>query len=148
MKETQFKQLGFFNNQPNPTCSESQFEVFNVQYFFILLAVTLLGLKEPAEIDTNIKTMLKNGEDPKEMVIQYCEPSCTFWKEKLGRCEAVLKSMKNADPEMSCMYPLRDWVTCVEACVLNHKWLYEWEEESDEGKQVQPKIQGHLVGNH
>jgi ubiquinol-cytochrome c reductase subunit 6 len=52
--------------------------------------------------------MLKNGEDPKELVIQHCQSDCTFYKEKLARCEAVLKSMTNADPEMSCMYPLRD----------------------------------------
>ncbi len=25
--------------------------------------------------------------------------------------------MTNADPELSCMYPMRDWVTCVDACV-------------------------------
>jgi ubiquinol-cytochrome c reductase subunit 6 len=26
--------------------------------------------------------------------------------------------MHNADPESSCMYPMRDYVTCVEACVI------------------------------
>ena len=26
--------------------------------------------------------------------------------------------MANADPELSCMYPLRDWVTCIDACVM------------------------------
>jgi hypothetical protein len=25
--------------------------------------------------------------------------------------------MAEADPELSCMYPLRDWVTCIDACV-------------------------------
>ena len=28
--------------------------------------------------------------------------------------------MANADPELSCMYPLRDWVTCIDACVTVH----------------------------
>jgi hypothetical protein len=32
--------------------------------------------------------------------------------------------MTHADPEASCMYPLRDWVTCVDGCVFN--WLF-WE---------------------
>lgn len=27
--------------------------------------------------------------------------------------------MTHADPELSCMYPMRDWVTCVDACVNN-----------------------------
>jgi len=26
--------------------------------------------------------------------------------------------MTHADPELSCMYPMRDWVTCVDACVI------------------------------
>jgi len=38
--------------------------------------------------------------------------------EKLQRCEVALKNMTNADPELSCMYPLRDWVTCIDGCVI------------------------------
>lgn len=26
--------------------------------------------------------------------------------------------MTDADPELSCMYRLRDWVTCIDACVI------------------------------
>jgi len=51
------------------------------------------------------------------MMIELCKPFCKKWEEKLRRCEVALKSMKNADPEKSCMYPMRDWVTCVEGCV-------------------------------
>ncbi|EAR96977.2 ubiquinol-cytochrome C reductase hinge protein (macronuclear) [Tetrahymena thermophila SB210] len=67
--------------------------------------------------DAQIQEWIKRGEDPKEFLLKECAPQCTAWKEKLGRCEAKLKSLVNADPEMSCMYPLRDWVTCIEACV-------------------------------
>ena len=49
--------------------------------------------------------------------MEACKPECKHWFDKLSRCESALKSMKNADPEMSCMYPLRDWVTCLEGCV-------------------------------
>jgi ubiquinol-cytochrome c reductase subunit 6 len=65
-----------------------------------------------------VKTMLERGEDPKELLIEICKPSCKFYEEKLRRCEAVLKSSGSSDPEMTCMYPMRDWVTCIEACVL------------------------------
>lgn len=71
-----------------------------------------------------VKTMLERGEDPKEMMIEICKPSCTFWEEKLKRCEATLRTTGASDPEMTCMYPMRDWVTCVEACVQNTKgWI-------------------------
>lgn len=61
--------------------------------------------------------MLEQGKDPKELLIEFCKPSCQHWEDKLKRCEIKLKAMSNADPEKSCMYPMRDWVTCVEACV-------------------------------
>jgi hypothetical protein len=32
--------------------------------------------------------------------------------------------MTHADPELSCMYPLRDWVTCVDACVWARLFRY------------------------
>ncbi|EAR82442.3 ubiquinol-cytochrome C reductase hinge protein (macronuclear) [Tetrahymena thermophila SB210] len=62
-------------------------------------------------------SMIQQGQDPKELVLQHCKPNCLHWEQKLKRCEAKLRELVNADPEMSCMYPLRDWVTCVEACV-------------------------------
>lgn len=61
--------------------------------------------------------MLSRGEDPKELLQEFCRPSCDYWEKKLKRCENTLKNMEDAKPEMSCMYPLRDWVTCVEGCV-------------------------------
>ena len=76
---------------------------------------------------TTVKDMIKRGEDPKEMLIEVCRPKCDYWEQKLKRCEIKLRNMEHADPEMSCMYPLRDWVTCVDGC-------------------VQPKIQRELVG--
>ena len=71
--------------------------------------------------------MLKQGQDPKELVMEHCQPECTYWKGKLDRCEIALKNLVNADPTKSCMYPLRDYVTCLDGC-------------------VQPKIQTKLVG--
>mmetsp|Transcript_144666 Transcript_144666/g.204623 ORF Transcript_144666/g.204623 Transcript_144666/m.204623 type:complete len:87 (-) Transcript_144666:69-329(-) len=67
--------------------------------------------------DDAIKKMINLGQDPKEMVIESCKPQCTFWEKKLQRCEDALKNLSAADPEKSCMYPLRDFVTCVEGCV-------------------------------
>ena len=78
-------------------------------------------------INATIAEMLKRGEDPKELVLEHCKPSCEYWEAKLKRCEVALKNLTSADPSKSCMYPLRDWVTCVDGC-------------------VQPKIQTKLVG--
>ena len=61
--------------------------------------------------------MIENGQDPKDMLIEACQPECKFWKDKLARCEGTLKSSVSSDPEQTCMYPMRDYVTCVEACV-------------------------------
>lgn len=71
--------------------------------------------------------MIKEGKDPKEMVMEHCQPSCTHWQDKLARCETAYYAMEESDPEKTCMYPMRDYVTCLEAC-------------------VQPKIQLYLVG--
>ena len=73
--------------------------------------------KEHYTIIKTTKSMLEKGEDPKEMMMEICKPTCKFWADKLKRCEIKLKNMENADPEMSCMYPFRDWVTCLDGCV-------------------------------
>ena len=71
--------------------------------------------------------MLTKGQNPKEILIKTCEPECVHWRQRLDTCEKKLKSLDEADPHKNCIYPMRDWVTCVEAC-------------------VQPKIQKHLIG--
>ncbi len=70
-----------------------------------------------AEVKGTIKSMIQKGQDPKDYLIEVCRPQCTAYQQKLQRCETALKNMANADPELSCMYPLRDWVTCVDSCV-------------------------------
>lgn len=72
-------------------------------------------------------SMLEKGQDPKEMLIEVCRPFCTDSEQKVKRCEIALQNMTYSDPEKSCMYRMRDWVTCIEGC-------------------VQPKIHKHLVG--
>ena len=64
-----------------------------------------------------VKQMLKEGENPKDLLIEECKPQCKFWKGKLERCEAALESIIKINPTKTCMYPMRDYVTCVEACV-------------------------------
>lgn len=64
--------------------------------------------------------MLKKGQDPKEMLIEACRPECKFWEDKLRRCEKTLKETTSSDPEMTCMYPMRDYITCVEGCVREY----------------------------
>ena len=77
-----------------------------------------------------IKTKLEAGEDPKADVIRdECKPQCTYWKDKLERCEKSLEVVIKVNPGKSCMYPMRDYVTCVEAC-------------------AQPMIHNQLVGTH
>ena len=67
------------------------------------------------------ENMLKRGMDPKPLILDYCKPACTYWKEKLERCEAKLEIVIKTNPTKSCIYPFRDWATCVEACVsTNH----------------------------
>ena len=64
-----------------------------------------------------VHQMLKEGKDPKDRLIQDCTPLCTHWKEKLSRCESKLEDIIKINPSKSCLYPMRDWVTCVEQCV-------------------------------
>ena len=61
--------------------------------------------------------MLERGEDPKEIMIEFCKPECSWWKGRLERCELALKNLTHADPSKTCMYPARDWITCLEGCV-------------------------------
>lgn len=70
-----------------------------------------------SDVTSTIKSMLAKGQDPKEYMIEVCRPSCQAKYDKLHRCETALKNMTDADPELSCMYPLRDWVTCIDGCV-------------------------------
>ena len=72
-----------------------------------------------SEVQTRVKSMIQNGQDPKEYLLEVCRPTCIAKQERLQRCENKLKAMTHADPELSCMYPMRDWVTCVDACVNN-----------------------------
>jgi hypothetical protein len=60
---------------------------------------------------------LQRGMDPKPLVLDFCKPQCIYWKEKLERCEKSLEYIIKTNPTKSCLYPMRDWVTCVEACV-------------------------------
>ena len=63
-----------------------------------------------------VDRMLKEGEDPKPELLDYCKPKCEYWKAKLERCEAKLEKIIKINPTKTCMYPMRDYVTCVEAC--------------------------------
>ena len=63
------------------------------------------------------KNIIDRGIDPKPMLMEFCEPMCIFWKEKLERCESKLEQIIKINPSKSCLYPMRDWITCVEACV-------------------------------
>ena len=55
--------------------------------------------------------------DPKPLILDFCKPQCIYWKEKLERCESKLEMVIKTNPTKTCLYPMRDWVTCVEACV-------------------------------
>jgi len=63
------------------------------------------------------KNLVERGIDPKPILIEFCEPHCIFMKEKLERCEKKLEQILKVNPSKSCLYPMRDWVTCIEACV-------------------------------
>jgi len=69
------------------------------------------------------KNLLERGIDPKPALIELCEPMCVFWKDKLKRCEKKLELIIKVNPNKSCLYPMRDYITCVEACV-NIIYLY------------------------
>mmetsp|Transcript_33485 Transcript_33485/g.24570 ORF Transcript_33485/g.24570 Transcript_33485/m.24570 type:complete len:107 (-) Transcript_33485:73-393(-) len=71
--------------------------------------------------------MMDRGTDPKPLVLEFCKPLCVYWKEKLERCESKLQTIIKINPTKTCLYPMRDYVTCVEAC-------------------VQPKVHNQLVG--
>ena len=60
--------------------------------------------------------MLRDGENPKPLVLEECKPLCKFWKDKLDRCEEKLEAIIKINPTKTCLYPMRDYVTCVEAC--------------------------------
>lgn len=64
-----------------------------------------------------VHEMLKEGKDPKDKLIGICSNQCTFWKEKLERCEMKLDQVVKLNPSKSCSYPMRDWVTCIDSCV-------------------------------
>mmetsp|Transcript_33050 Transcript_33050/g.32181 ORF Transcript_33050/g.32181 Transcript_33050/m.32181 type:complete len:100 (+) Transcript_33050:122-421(+) len=64
--------------------------------------------------------LLDRGADPKPLVLDFCKPLCTYWKEKLERCESKLQTIIKINPTKTCLYPMRDYVTCVEACVSKH----------------------------
>lgn len=61
--------------------------------------------------------LLQRGMDPKPLILDFCKPQCVYWKEKLERCEKSLEYIIKTNPTKTCLYPMRDWVTCVEACV-------------------------------
>ena len=63
-----------------------------------------------------IKPMIAEGEDPKPRVIEECKKHCVYWREKLERCEVQLETIIKVNPTKSCLYPMRDYVTCVEGC--------------------------------
>ena len=63
-----------------------------------------------------VKTMLDAGEDPKPLVLEECKPQCQAWKDKLTRCETQLEKIIKINPTKTCLYPMRDYVNCVEAC--------------------------------
>ena len=63
-----------------------------------------------------VKTMLKASEDPKPLVLEECKPLCKYWKDKLERCEGQLVEIIKINPTKTCLYPMRDYVNCVEAC--------------------------------
>lgn len=70
------------------------------------------------------KNLLDRGIDPKPTLMEFCEPMCVFWKEKLKRCEKKLEKIIKINPTKSCLYPMRDYVTCVEACVRLFKLIF------------------------
>lgn len=67
-------------------------------------------------VDSRV-SILDRGMDPKPIVLEYCKPLCVYWKEKLERCEMKLQTIIKVNPTKTCLYPMRDYVTCVEACV-------------------------------
>jgi Ubiquinol-cytochrome C reductase hinge protein len=81
------------------------------------------------ELHHKVLETLKNGEDPKPFVLEWCKPQCLDWKAMLTRCEEALKIVKSAEPDKSCLYRFRQYAECVENC-------------------TQPQIFYHLVSSH
>ena len=72
---------------------------------------------EGANVTVNSQmNIIDRGIDPKPLVLEFCKPLCTYWKEKLERCEEKLHTIIKINPTKTCLYPMRDYVTCVEAC--------------------------------
>ncbi len=69
------------------------------------------------------ENLLARGMDPKPLVLDFCKPQCIYWKEKLERCESKLEIVVKTNPTKTCIYAMRDWVTCVEACVSTYSAL-------------------------
>lgn len=86
------------------------------------------------------ENLLNRGMDPKPLVLDFCKPQCIYWKEKLERCEKALEIVVKTNPTKTCIYPMRDWVTCVEACVRTFKELTKLM------IQTQPKVHNQLIG--
>ena len=63
-----------------------------------------------------VPQMLKEGQDPKPLLLEECKPQCVYWKDKLTRCESALEHIIRINPTKTCLYAMRDYVTCVEAC--------------------------------
>lgn len=68
------------------------------------------------ELHHKVLETLKNGEDPKSFVLEWCKPQCLETFAVLKRCETALKLIKSSDPEKSCVFRYRQWVECVENC--------------------------------
>ena len=66
-------------------------------------------------VNSNVN-LIDQGIDPKPLVLDYCKPQCIYWKDKLERCESKLATIIKINPTKTCLYPMRDYVTCVEAC--------------------------------
>ena len=67
-------------------------------------------------INSNVN-MLARGQDPKPLILEFCKPNWEYWKGKLERWESKLARVIKINPTKTCMYPMRDYVTCIEACV-------------------------------
>jgi len=68
------------------------------------------------ELHHKIVETLKEGEDPKPFVLDWCKPKCPESKAILERCEEALKIIKGVDAEKTCLFRYRQWVECVENC--------------------------------
>jgi ubiquinol-cytochrome c reductase subunit 6 len=74
-------------------------------------------LKKLSQEPEYVSEMLNQGKDPRDRLIADCTPLCSYWKEKLERCESKLEQVLRLNPSKSCLYPMRDLVTCIDHCV-------------------------------